>query len=116
MIGPTGVTASTASRTIGSTAAGELHAEGLERLGALDDGGGALVEEPAGVGERGAVLRAVEERHAELVLQVAHELAHGGLRLVERVRRRRERALVGDRQERDELIVGHGLLVGEYTT
>ena len=88
--------------------AAELAAEGAERLGVLDEGFGTLEEQPPGIGERGAILSAIEQRHAELVLQVAHQLAHRRLRLVQRVRRGAEPAFVGDGQERDELVEGHG--------
>src|SRR5439155_1152460 len=54
--------------------AAELAAEGAERLGVLDEGFGTLEEQPPGIGERGAILSAIEQRHAELVLEVAHQL------------------------------------------
>ncbi|WP_437653372.1 hypothetical protein [Sorangium sp. So ce1182] len=55
-IGPSGVTASMASRTIGSTCpkGAKAHLEAPQRLGALDDGRRALVEQAAGVGPTSA--------------------------------------------------------------
>jgi len=72
----------------------------------LDHGGCTLDEQSPGVGERGAILPAIEQRHAQLALEVAHPLAHRRLRLVQRARRRAETARVGDGEERDELVVG----------
>src|SRR5437899_626836 len=54
----------------------EREPEPAERVRALDDRGGALVEDASSVGQRGAVARAVEQHDAELALEIADELAH----------------------------------------
>jgi hypothetical protein len=87
--------------------AGERAREAAQRLRALDHDGRALEEAAARLGERGAVRAAVEQLDAELLLEVAHQLAHRRLRLVEARRGRREGALGGDTEEGAELVVGH---------
>jgi hypothetical protein len=58
-----------------------------------------VLQHPAGVGERRALRRAVEQLLAELALEPAHRLAHRRLGAVHLARRPREAALVGDREK-----------------
>src|SRR5690606_11983762 len=81
--------------------------EAAQRLRLLEQSGGALAEQSPGVGQGRAVAAAVEQLDAELVLEVPHQLAHRRLALVQGCRRGGERALVRDREERRELVVGH---------
>ena len=75
-----------------------------------------LVEHPAGlfeqrrarVGERDAALRAVEQAHAELVLELADLLAHGRLRHVQPLGSAAEVELLRDRYEVPQMAKFHG--------
>ena len=66
--------------------------------GQLVAGGGQLRLSPA----------AVEERRAQLSLEVGHAVAHGGLRALQRARGGREAARVDDGQKEPQLVEGQG--------
>src|SRR5947209_226616 len=77
---------------------------GLARLVAQgDDAARVVVDDAAHVGERGRLLRAVEQRRADLLFEAAYRQAHGGLRAVDALRRLREAALLDDLQEEFQL-------------
>ncbi len=58
------------------------------------------------LGERGQAPVAIEERHAEDALQIGNRVADRRLGAVERARRGREAALLGDEEEDAELVEG----------
>ncbi len=70
-------------------------------------GRGALVEQAAGVGERGAVLPAIEQLDPSSRSRLRTSLLTAGWDLCS-AGRGAERALARDGEEGDELIVGHG--------
>src|SRR5207253_10154458 len=77
---------------------------GLARLVAQgDDAARVVVDDAAHVRERGRLLRAVEQRRADLLFEAAYRQAHGGLRAVDALRRLREAALLDDLQEEFQL-------------
>ena len=70
-----------------------------------------VLEHLAGVGERTALRRPIEQLFAEVGLEPAHRLAHGRLRAVHLGRGARKAPLVRDRQKRLERCDVHGFLV-----
>jgi hypothetical protein len=66
-------------------------------------------EQPAGLGERQPPAGPGEQRHAELGLQPADLLGQARLRHVQRVRGRRERAVLDRGEEVRELLQSHRL-------
>ena len=80
--------------------AGGGHLRSLDRpLDSLEDHPDLVVEHAAGVGDRHAPLRPVEELHADLGLQARDLLAQRRLDDVQPLRRASEVELLGDRGE-----------------
>ena len=81
----------TVGRTPSDELAGAKRSGGAQRADAALELGqrqpGMLLEEPPGFGQPDPPARALEERHANAVLEVAQGLRDGGLRDRQRVRR-----------------------------
>ena len=74
----------------------------------LEHAAGLRQQRPSRIGEQDAALRAVEQLHAELGLELADLLADGGLRDVQALRRAPEVQLLGDSDEVPQVAEFHG--------